>query len=104
MTKKRSKPTGLPAIRIAPVHLPEFGLDVSWAMCRNPMCENFGIHFEGKIPAGKKQVTDDHYAVRITPSGARGRLVAEIHCRACGLTPRLPSNHAVRPSPAISCR
>ena len=34
-------------MRIEPVELPEFGLSVSWAMCRNAMCANFGIPFEG---------------------------------------------------------
>ena len=29
------------AMRIEPVFLPEFGVAVSWAMCRNPMCANF---------------------------------------------------------------
>ena len=44
-------------MRIETAHLPEFGMDVSWAMCRNPMCANFGIHFEGTIPKDRKQGT-----------------------------------------------
>ena len=39
-------------MRIESVDLPEFGLSVNCAMCRNPMCANFGIPFEGEIPEG----------------------------------------------------
>ena len=34
-------------MRIESAYLPEFGLSVSRAMCRNPMSVNFGIPFEG---------------------------------------------------------
>ena len=83
-------------MRIESVDLPEFGLSVNWAMCRNPMCANFGIHFEGDLPEGRKQVSDDHYVVRLS-SGARGRTVGEIQCRYCGQSSRLASNRAIRP-------
>ncbi len=35
------------AIKNEAVHLPEFGIDLNSAMCRNPMCRNFGVPFEG---------------------------------------------------------
>ena len=96
MGGKRGKPTGLPAMHIAPVLLPEFGLDVSWAMCRNPMCAHFGIPFEGTIPAGRRHASDEHYHVRVNP-GARGRLVGVIECRNCGQSSQLASDRAIRP-------
>ena len=83
-------------MQIEAADLPEFGLGVSWAMCRNPMCANFGIHFEGEIPEGRKQASDDHYLVRLV-SGTRGRPVGEILCRDCGQSARLASNKAIRP-------
>ncbi len=33
---------------LAPVHLPEFGLDVGWIMC-----PNFGVHCDGGGASGK---------------------------------------------------
>ena len=83
-------------IEIAPVWLPEFGLSVSWAMCRNPMCANFGAHFEGEIPVGRKQTSDERYYVRVIP-GARGRPTGVIQCRYCGQSAQLASNRAIRP-------
>ena len=83
-------------MRIETAHLPEFGLDVSWAMCRNPMCANFGVYFEGTIPKDRKQTSDDRYYVRLIPGG-RDRLVGVIECRYCGQSSRLASNKAIRP-------
>ncbi len=83
-------------MRIESVFLPEFGLDVTWAMCRNPMCDNFGSPFEGDIPEGKKHVSDARYSVR-RARNPRGYLGAEIACRACGQHSRLISNRAIRP-------
>ena len=83
-------------MRIEPVFLPEFGVAVSWAMCRNPMCTNFGIQFDGEIPEGRKQTSDDHYYVRVV-AAARGRPVGAIQCRTCGQSSQLASNRAIRP-------
>ena len=83
-------------MRIEPAYLPEFGLDVSWAMCRNPMCASFGIRFEGEIPGGRKQTADEHYYFRVVPA-ARGRPVGVLQCRYCGQSSRLASNQAIRP-------
>ena len=30
-------------------------------MCRNPSCQNFGIHYEGTTATGNKTVNDDRY-------------------------------------------
>ena len=83
-------------MKIAPLHLPEFGLDVSWAMCRNPMCSNFGMFFEGEIPEGRKQVSDDRYAFRLL-TDKKGGEHGEIQCRYCKQSARLASNRAIRP-------
>ncbi len=95
-SKQHDAPAGPGAMRIEPVFLPEFGLAVSWAMCRNAMCPNFGVHFTGEIPNGRKQVSDDRYTVRLG-SGPHRRSMAEIHCRHCGQSARLASNAAIRP-------
>ena len=62
-------------------------------MCRIPMCANFGVHFEAEIPAGRKQVSDERYAVR-TVQGALKEDIGEIQCRDCGQSSRLHSNRA----------
>ena len=84
------------AIKNEAVHLPEFGIDLNSAMCRNPMCRNFGVPFEGEIPKGATQVTMDPYVFRLV-DGALKTVVGEIECRYCGQTSRLLSNRAVRP-------
>ena len=83
-------------MRIETEHLPEFGVAVNWAMCRNAMCPNFGIPFEGYIPKGRKRTSGDRCQIRVTP-GAHGRPVGETRCRYCGQSSRLASNKAVRP-------
>lgn len=41
------------------VRLREFGTSVSWLMCRNALCENFGVHYDGPQPdGGAKGVSD----------------------------------------------
>ncbi len=30
-------------------------------MCRNPICQNFGIHYVGTTFTDNKTVNDDHY-------------------------------------------
>ena len=72
-----------------PVFLPEFGCSVSWAMCRNPSCQNFGIHYEGTTATGNKTVKDDRYRF----DGQRGRL----RCRSCGQSFKLKSNLGISP-------
>ena len=74
----------------APVQLPEFDLAVSWAMCRNPRCENFCIHYEGPAPSGERDAVQDA-RYRITTSDGC------IECKYCGQSFTLKSNRAIRP-------
>ena len=46
---------------LSPVYLPEFGHCVSWAMCRNPACKNYGIHYQGPAPVDREIVSDERY-------------------------------------------
>lgn len=90
-----------------PVYLPEFGLEVSWAMCRNPMCPNFGVFFTKKIPKGGTSTSDENYRVRIKVATSKytdesnqvktsSWLAGEIECRGCGKCSRLASNRSIR--------
>ena len=73
----------------APIHLPEFNQTFSWAMCRNAMCENFGLHYTGELPNNNNLETeDDHY--RLEMDGT-------MHCNRCEASFELKSNEAVRP-------
>ena len=83
-------------MRIESATLPEFGLSVSWAMCRNPMCANFGIPFEGEVHGERKRAADENYIVQVTP-GPGGHPVGVIVCRCCGQRSKLASNRAIRP-------
>ena len=40
------------------VYLPEFDVSVGWAMCRNSMCPNFGIQYDGPAPDGPGEIKD----------------------------------------------
>lgn len=82
--------------RISPVELPEFGLTVNAAMCRNPMCENFGVDMDVAIPARRKQASDGRYgfARRVDPAG---ETVGAMKCRLCGMSAHLPANASIRP-------
>ena len=71
-----------------PAHLPEFGFSISWAMCRNPMCGNFGHHYSGDAPEGVRNLSDGK--VRIDTAAGR------VRCVACGQSFRLHSNRAIR--------
>ena len=74
----------------APVALPEFGIDqFSWAMCRNPMCSHFGVHYDPQDPDYPNSRNDRHYLVK-SPAG-------EMVCRYCGQTFTTKSNNALRP-------
>ena len=74
---------------IESIKLPEFGLTFSWAMCRNVMCDHFGIPYTGEFPTGViRATTDDYYRLE-----QNGRL----RCKYCGLSFEIKSNKAVRP-------
>ena len=83
-------------MRIETEHLPEFGVGVNWAMCRNPMCPNFGIPFEGDIPKELRWTPLNCDEIQVTPGG-RGRPAGKIICWYCDQVSRLASNKAVRP-------
>ena len=83
-------------MKVEPVALPEFGVDVNWAMCRNPMCPNFGRDLAVEIPDGRAQASDQYHTFR-KKKLPKGHLVGEIECALCGQSSRLPSNRALRP-------
>ena len=74
---------------LSPVYLPEFGHCVSWAMCRNPACKNFGIHYQGRAPVGRETVSDDRYQF----NASTGQFI----CDYCAMSFTLRSNQAIRP-------
>ena len=47
---------------VAPIELPGFGDTFSWITCRNTMCANFGICYEGRDP-GQKSVSKKHFTL-----------------------------------------
>ncbi len=83
-------------MRVDPVALPEFGMSVNWAMCRNPMCANFGTDLDVEIPPGQTQASSDRYVFKygVARSGERTGIMT---CRYCGQSSQLASNHAIRP-------
>ena len=76
---------------LSPVFLPEFGQTVSWAMCRNPACTNFGLPYEGGLLGDRKAVADGRY--RIEPNKSS----ASLRCNRCRKSFTLKSNRAIRP-------
>lgn len=72
-----------------PVFLPEYGQAVSWAMCRNPACVNFGLPYGGPALSNQRVVSDQRY--RIVARGGR------IECKDCRQSFTLKSNQAIRP-------
>lgn len=74
---------------IKPIKLPEFGLMFSWAMCRNVMCDHFGIPYTGALPTEVTRATSDDY-YRLEQNG-------RLRCKYCGLSFEIKSNKAVRP-------
>ncbi len=72
------------------IGLPEFGHSFSWVMCRNPMCKNFGVPYNGELPVGNQKSTadkadDNHERYRLS---AEGRFC----CKHCGQSFILKSN------------
>ena len=83
-------------MRIDPVTLPEFGLSVNWAMCRNPMCANFGADLDVEIPEGQTQASSERYVFKYGVARS-GEPTGIMTCRYCGQSSQLASNHAIRP-------
>ena len=71
-----------------PLELPEFGVSVSWAMCRNTMCPNFGVHFAGAASPGETRIADDRYTINTATGSFR--------CGHCRREFNLKSNLAIR--------
>ena len=47
---------------VAPVSLPEFGTSTGWLMCRNALCPNFGVYYDGPPPDERtRSVSDARY-------------------------------------------
>ena len=70
-----------------PVHLPEFGVSVGWAMCRNTMCRNFGIQYAGPARGEDTWLSDGRY--ELNPR------TGEFRCGYCGNSFELNSNRAI---------
>ena len=47
-----------------PADLPEFGVSVGWAMCRNTMCRNFGIQYAVPAQTNETWLSDDRYEIK----------------------------------------
>ena len=74
---------------LRPARLPEFGnLEISWAMCANPMCDNFGVLYGAEDEAG-----DDASRYRAGDRPPPPTLV----CRRCGYSATLHAPLSVRP-------
>ena len=75
---------------VAPIELPEFGTTISWIACRNTMCANFGICYEGN-PPGQSSVSDRHLKLSAID---KGRVRAT--CRECGQSFFILANRSIR--------
>lgn len=78
---------------LSAVFLPEFGVEVSWAMCRNPACSNFGLPYEGPPFGESKSVSDRRYRIY----KRTGKRTGKARCSGCGMTFQVYSNLAIRP-------
>ena len=74
---------------LSPVYLPEFGHCVSWAMCRNPACKNYGIPYRGSAPGVREVVSDQRYRFNAN--------TGQFSCGSCAMSFTLKSNQAIRP-------
>ena len=83
-------------MKIEPVTLPAFGLAVNWAMCRAPMCVNFGVDLDLELPDGSSQVKGVRYTLK-RDTRPSGEMTGTIVCGYCGQSAKLHSNHAIRP-------
>ena len=65
-------------------------------MCRNAMCENFGVHYTGETPTREKPVAHDaNYRLHHTEN--RAERTCQIRCKRCGQSFHLRNNRAVYP-------
>ena len=79
---------------LAPIVLPEFGgIRVSFAMCVNRMCRNFGLCYGTE--EGSDGSTDSRYEIRDrTQDGVPGK---KLVCRYCGIERNLHAARSIRP-------
>ena len=77
-------------MKTAPVYMPEFDRAFSWAMCRNVLCDNFGIPFERPVNESGEPLThhDERY---------RQDKDDTLRCKFCKQSFELKSNIAVHP-------
>ena len=62
-------PFGYLPLSIEPTSFPEFSRTFNWAMCRNTLCEHFGVPYTGSVPKlGGKAAHDNRY--RLEPDGS----------------------------------
>ena len=78
------------------INLPEFDQTFSWAMCRNAMCENFGLHYTGETPTRENPVAHDQN-YRLQHKENKKERKCQIRCKRCGQSFELKNNQAVRP-------
>ena len=76
---------------VAPIELPEFGATISWIACRNTMCANFGICYDGREP-GPNSVSNKHFT--LSAIDAKGRVRAK--CRECNQSFYVLANRSIR--------
>ena len=74
----------------SPLYLPEFNTHVSWFMCQNPACENFGHHFrpDNSRSVNQRTISDSRYRIDMEKQG--------FHCGSCQKSCALKSNSSIR--------
>ena len=77
-------------MKTAPVYMPEFDRAFSWAMCRNVLCDNFGIPFERPVNESGEPLTHHNERYRLDKDDT-------LRCKFCKQSFELKSNAAVRP-------
>ena len=58
---------------LAPAFLPEFGTLTRWLMCRNAMCGNFGVHYDGPPPDDRDKTHRHRHVLRLPSPKRRPR-------------------------------
>ena len=80
-------------MKIEPVDMPEFGLELNMAVCRNPMCRNFGVDMDVEFdPEKQKSKTSARYSFRLNQPSLRVT-TGWMQCQEClSVVHSLPSN------------
>ena len=77
---------------VAPIELPEFGVTFSWITCRNTMCANFGICYDGRRKPGQRSVSNQHFTLSAIDAKDRVRAT----CRECNQSFYVLANRSIR--------